>query len=222
MDRLVSHDHGRARAKGVVDLMREYISNANLSNCERLAQIAFGWRACQARIRDRDRQPARRRPIRQHRAGAVARALQQHIGLRAAQRLTADDDVGAADLHAVAQHHDLAVMRTQHDGQRPVGRAVRHPLVPAHIGGNHRLAQRPRGRVHRREPAGRTDFRRMRGFVRDHHGHAVRRRAEQFFRKGIRQTHAAVRGGIAGHFAGMQRDAAPRQPLHERHRRVVV
>ena len=37
-----------------------------------------------------------------------------------------------------------------------------------------------------------------------------------------RQADAAMRGGMAGNDAGMERDAAPGQPLHVRHRRIVV
>ena len=55
-----------------------------------------------------------------------------------------------------------------------------------------------------------------------HNGPAFRRRAEKQLREIKRQANATVAGGVAGQVARVHGDARPRQPLHVRHRRVVV
>src|SRR5436190_22272394 len=51
---------------------------------------------------------------------------------------------------------------------------------------------------------------------------ATRSRSKEQLGEVVRQTDAAVTGGIAGTLARMHRDTAPRKPLHVRHGRVIV
>ena len=58
--------------------------------------------------------------------------------------------------------------------------------------------------------------------ARDDHAEAEFGHAEYLLGKLVGQANAAVRGGISWQRAGMQRNARPRDALHERHRRVIV
>ena len=67
-----------------------------------------------------------------------------------------------------------------------------------------------------------VDLFRLRLVVGDDHRHAELGDAEQALGELLRQAHASVRGRVARQLPGMQRDARPGQPVHVRHRRVVV
>ena len=58
--------------------------------------------------------------------------------------------------------------------------------------------------------------------VRDDHAHTQPRQWKEAACKIIGHANAAMRRRISGQRARMQRDPRPRDPLHERHRRVVI
>src|SRR5215475_7657180 len=77
-------------------------------------------------------------------------------------------------------------------------------------------------RAGRRRKTGIKDGARTRTIVGDDDGHPQTGSLIEHFRKGQRQAHATVRGGVARQMASMKRDAIPSEPLHVRHGRIVV
>src|SRR6516164_11620822 len=63
---------------------------------------------------------------------------------------------------------------------------------------------------------------RGRAVRRDDHPHPDPRLVEQVLREVVGHPHAAVRGGIPGQWAAMQRDAVPGDALHVWHPGIVI
>ena len=74
----------------------------------------------------------------------------------------------------------------------------------------------------RQHKAGMVDVDRIGSGIGDDHHRADLRDGEQQCGEGQRQAHAAMRVRIARQLARMQRHARPGEPVHVRHRRVVV
>ena len=78
------------------------------------------------------------------------------------------------------------------------------------------------GRRQGLEQIGVLDQPRRQTVARHDHVVADRRDLEQLRREGEGQADAAMRGGIAGHDARVQRRAGPGDPVHPRHRRAAI